>query len=99
LSQLLRLTHLEERKAGGLAWQAAGREGMVCPWEWRIRGLIPSEAPMRLLTNLCSFASALALLGGCATIDSTIAVGHEKAIASTHLTAAREVSVETVRTA
>ena len=54
---------------------------------------------MRLLTSLCSFASALALLGGCATVDSTIAVGHEKPIAATHLTAAREVSVETARTA
>jgi len=54
---------------------------------------------MRPLTSLCSFAAALALLGGCATVDSTIAVAHEKPIAATRLSAAREVSVETVRTA
>lgn len=54
---------------------------------------------MKSLVSLCSFASALAFLGGCATVDSTIAVAHEKPIAATRLSAAREVSVETVRTA
>jgi uncharacterized lipoprotein YajG len=53
---------------------------------------------MRLLTRLGSFASALAVLGGCATVDSTIAVAHERPIAAPHLSAAREVSVEAVRT-
>ena len=55
--------------------------------------------PMRPLACLCSFAPALALLAGCATVDSTIAVAHEKPIAAVHLSAAREVSVEAVRTA
>ena len=53
---------------------------------------------MRLATRLSSYASALALLGGCATIDSTIPVAHAKPIAATHLSAARDVSVEAVRT-
>ena len=53
---------------------------------------------MRLLTRLGSFASALALLGGCATVDSTIAIAHERPIPATHLSTAREVSVETMRT-
>ena len=53
---------------------------------------------MRLLTRLGSFASALALLGGCATVDSTIAIAHERSIPATHLSTAREVSVETTRT-
>jgi len=53
---------------------------------------------MRLVNRL-SLGFALAFLGGCATIDSTIAVAHEKPIAATRLSTAREVSVETVRVA
>jgi uncharacterized lipoprotein YajG len=41
----------------------------------------------------------LAVLGGCAVIDSTIAVSHERPIATQHLSVARQVSVEAVRSA
>ena len=54
---------------------------------------------MSLLIRLPALIPALALLGGCATVDSTIAVAHEKPIAATHLKVTREVSVETVRLA
>jgi uncharacterized lipoprotein YajG len=53
---------------------------------------------MKFGTRLLSCASALVLLGGCATIDSTISVAHAKPIAATHLSSAHDVSVEAVRT-
>src|SRR5258706_4675940 len=42
-------------------------------------------------------ALALGLLSGCAIIDSTIAVQHEKPTGSAHLTRQRQVSLETTR--
>src|SRR5437016_3479481 len=72
-------------------------EARVTRKSWVHRSSTP-EGAMRLATRLSSYASALALLGGCATIDSTIPVAHARPIAATHLSAARDVSVETVRT-
>jgi len=51
---------------------------------------------MRALKPL-SLLISLPLLSGCAVVDSTIAVSHERPIALTQLTAARDVSVETVQ--